>query len=716
MASPAAPRKLFVTTALPYANGPFHVGHIMEYIQADIWVRFQRMQGHQVHFVCADDTHGAPIMLKAAEEGITPEALIARVNESHRADWARYAISFDTTHTTHSPENVELAQSIYRRLRDHSPSLIGRRTIEQFYDPVQGMFLADRYIKGTCPKCGAKDQYGDACEVCGSTYAPTDLIEPYSAITGAKPELRTSEHLFFRLSEPLVVDFLRRWTRETALQPEVFNKIQEWLGDDDADADRELADWDISRDAPYFGIPIPDVPGKYFYVWLDAPIGYLAALKKHFDSGAARSAYPDETRSFDEFVADPDVEQYHFIGKDIVYFHTLFWPAMLRFAERKTPTNVFVHGFITFSGEKMSKSRGTGISPQRYLELGMNPEWLRYYLAAKLNDRVEDLDFNPDDFVARVNSDLVGKYVNIASRAASFLTRYFGGELAAPAARPAWWLTSHDDTARDIRTWLNERQYSRAVRRIMEFADEINRHFDEREPWKLAKDPARRDELHRVVSDCMTGFKMLSVFLAPIIPATARAAAGFLGVDRDFTWADLDVAPTRIGEYRHLVTRIEAKQIDALLAPPEPVAPAPQRPAAAVDAPRGANATPAAPPPAAASAGAAPPATISIEDFAKVELRIARIVNAEHVEGAAKLLKLTLDAGEGRQRTVFAGIKSAYDPATLVGRLTPMVANLAPRTMKFGVSDGMILAASGEGPGIFLLAPDAGAAPGMRVK
>ncbi len=717
MASSAAPRKLFVTTALPYANGPFHVGHIMEYIQADIWVRFQRMQGHQVHFVCADDTHGAPIMLKAAEEGITPETLIARVNESHRADWGRYAISFDTTHTTHSPENVELAQSIYRKLRDHSPSLIGRRTIEQFYDPVQGMFLADRYIKGICPKCGAKDQYGDACEVCGSTYAPTDLIEPYSAITGAKPELRASEHFFFRLSEPVVVDFLQRWTRETPLQPEVFNKIQEWLGDDDADADRELADWDISRDAPYFGIPIPDAPGKYFYVWLDAPIGYLAALKKHFDSGAARSTYPDETRGFDEFVADPEVEQYHFIGKDIVYFHTLFWPAMLRFAERKTPTNVFVHGFITFSGEKMSKSRGTGISPQRYLALGMNPEWLRYYLAAKLNDRVEDLDFNPDDFMARVNSDLVGKYVNIASRAASFLTRHFGGELAPAAARPAWWLTSTDDAARDIRTWLNERQYSRAVRRIMELADEVNRHFDEKEPWKLAKDPARRDELHRVVSDCMTGFKLLSVFLAPIIPVTARAAATFLGVDRDFTWADLDIAPTRVGEYRHLVTRIEAKQIDALLASPEPVAPAPKPAAALVDsAPRGTTAPAAAPAPAAASAGAAAPATISIDDFTKVDLRIARIVNAEHVDGAAKLLKLTLDVGEGRHRTVFAGIKSAYDPATLVGRLTPMVANLAPRTMKFGVSEGMVLAASGDGPGIFLLAPDAGAVPGMRVK
>ncbi len=428
-----ASRTLFVTTALPYANGPFHIGHIMEYIQADIWVRFQRMQGHAVHFVCADDTHGAPIMLAAEAEGITPEALIARVGESHRRDWARYHISFDTTYSTHSPENVELAQSIFRAL--NRGGLIATRTIAQFYDPIKGMFLPDRYIKGTCPKCGAKDQFGDACEVCGSTYAPTDLIEPYSTLTGARPEMRESEHLFFRLSAPEIVEYLKRWTAAPApgqsLQPEVFNKVQEWLGDDG----KRLADWDISRDPPYFGIEIPDqpegAPRKYFYVWLDAPIGYLAALKKHFDSGAARAL--GDTRSFDAFMADPAVEQYHFIGKDIVYFHTLFWPAMLHFSGRKTPTNIFVHGFITFQSEKMSKSRGTGISPQRYIELGLDPEWLRYYLAAKLNARVEDLDFSPDDFIARVNSDLIGKYVNIASRAANFITRYFGGALATPA-------------------------------------------------------------------------------------------------------------------------------------------------------------------------------------------------------------------------------------------------------------------------------------------
>ncbi len=697
-----SPRKLFVTTALPYANGPFHIGHIMEYIQADIWVRFQRMQGHEVHFVCADDTHGAPIMLQAEKEGITPEQLIERVARLHVEDWKRFAISFDTTHSTHSPENTQLAQSIYRKLRDHEPSLIGRKTVEQFYDPVKGMFLADRYIKGACPKCGTKDQYGDVCDNCGSTYAPTDLVDPYSTLTGAKPELRTSDHLFFRLSDPQVVAFLERWTKETPLQPEVFNKIQEWLGNKGADGQVELNDWDISRDTPYFGIEVPDEPGKFFYVWLDAPIGYLAALKKHFDSGAARRAYPAETRTFDEFVAADDVEQYHFIGKDIVYFHTLFWPAMLRFSERKTPTNVFVHGFLVMaSGEKMSKSRGTGLSPQRYLEIGMNPDWLRYYIAAKLNDRVEDLEFNPDDFVARVNSDLVGKYVNIASRAAPFLARNFGGELAAHGPRPAWWLTSAGDAAREIRGWMNDRQTSRAVRRIMELADEINRYFDENEPWKLAKDPSRRDDLHRVVSDSIIGFSMLSVLLAPILPATTREAAKFLGLDRDFTWADLDVAPTRVGDYRHLVTRIDPKQIDALFTQDAPKAAPPAKPSAAAAAP---------------AAGAATSSTITIDDFTKVDLRIARIVEAEHVEGAEKLLKLTLDAGEGRLRTVFAGIKSAYDPAQLVGRLTPMVANLAPRKMKFGLSEGMVLAASGDGPGIYLLAPDSGAAPGMRVK
>jgi methionyl-tRNA synthetase len=724
--SAAAPRTLFVTTALPYANGPFHIGHIMEYIQADIWVRFQRMQGHEVHFVCADDTHGAPIMLKAEAEGITPEQLIARVSVSHLEDWRRYAISFDTTHSTHSPENVELAQSIYRKLRDHQPSLIGTRTIEQFYDPVKGMFLPDRYIKGTCPKCGAKGQNGDACEVCGSTYAPTELIDPYSALTGAKPELRESEHLFFRLSDPEVVAFLERWTKETALQPEVFNKIQEWIGSDAAGGGKSLNDWDISRDAPYFGIEIPDAPGKYFYVWLDAPIGYLAALKKHFDSGAARRAYPSETRSFDQFLADPAVEQYHFIGKDIVYFHTLFWPAMLRFAGRKTPTNVFVHGFLIMaSGEKMSKSRGTGISPQRYAELGMNPGWLRYYIAAKLNDRVEDLEFNPDDFVARVNSDLVGKYVNIASRAAGFVNRHFGGTLSYSDDIARQLAESANGTLRAAAERYEARQYGQVVRDAMAIADRINESFDQSRPWILARDPARGAELQEVCSRALFGFKLLTVLLAPILPETASTVAReFFGLDRDFVWSDGAVPPVRIGEYSHLLARIDPRQMDALLNAPAPATPSPPVPdeAGRSGAAAAASASHAAAPAGDGArkgkgpAGDSLSAQIAIDDFTKVDLRIARIVNAEHVDGADKLLKLTLDAGEGRHRTVFAGIKSAYDPAQLIGRLTPMVANLAPRKMKFGLSEGMVLAASGDGPGIFLLAPDDGARPGMRVK
>ncbi len=697
-------RKMFVTTALPYANGPFHAGHILEYIQADIWVRFQRMQGHEVHFVCADDTHGAPIMLKAESEGIAPEQLIARVGALHIEDWKRYHISFDTTHSTHSPENVELAQSIYKSLRDHRPSLIATRTVEQFYDPVKGMFLPDRYIKGTCPKCGAKDQFGDVCEVCGSTYAPTDLIDPYSALTGAAPELRHSEHLFFRLSDPLVVQFLERWTKETPLQPEMFNKVQEWLGGDATEATQALNDWDISREAPYFGIPIPDAPGKYFYVWLDAPVGYLAALKKHFDSGAARRAYPSETRTFDEFMADPAVEQYHFIGKDIVHFHTLFWPAMLHFAGRKTPNNVFVHGFLTALGEKMSKSRGTGVSPQRYVELDLNPEWLRYYIATKMNDRVEDIDFNPDDFVARVNSDLIGKYVNIASRAAKFLTDRFAGELA---YGPEFTRIeeSFSPTLASAAERYSQRQFSQVVRDAMAAADRVNEAFDKAQPWTLAKDPSRRVELQDICSRAIFGFKFLTVVLAPILPVTAsKVARQFFGLDRDFRWSDATIAPTRIAAYTHLMTRIEPKQMDALLDAPSPL------PTAAPG--EGATASTIA----AEDRGEADAASISIDDFNKVELRIARIVNAEHVEGADKLLKLTLDVGDARRRTVFAGIKSAYDPAKLVGRLTPMVANLAPRKMKFGLSEGMVLAASGEGPGIFLLAPDDGAQPGMRVK
>jgi methionyl-tRNA synthetase len=691
-------RTLFVTTALPYANGPFHIGHIMEYIQADIWVRFQRMQGHTVHFMGADDTHGAPIMLRAEADGITPEELIRLVGESHQRDYKRFHLSFDNWYTTHSDENRDLSHSIYRALKE--AGLIYGKSIEQFFDPVKNMFLPDRYVKGQCPKCGAKDQYGDACEVCGSTYAATELIEPYSALTGAKPELRTSEHLFFRLSDPKVVAFLRGWTAATPLQTEVENKIAEWLGGDEAEG--KLADWDISRDAPYFGIEIPDAPGKYFYVWLDAPIGYLASLKNYFETGKAR--VHGEKRSFDAFIApSSEVEQYHFIGKDIIYHHTLFWPAMLEFSKRKLPNNVFVHGFITVSGEKMSKSRGTGISPQRYLEVGMNPEWLRYYIAAKLNDKVEDIDFNPDDFVARVNSDLIGKYVNIASRAAPFLTKHFDGQLMPPAT------LTHDvgiavlgaaEIVEEVAAAYESREFGKALRLIMAFADRVNEYFDANRPWTLATDPARRDELHRVCSECIAAFYRMTIMLKPVLPHVADLVEQWMGTPK-LTWDDLGTKPERVAAFKHLLNRIDPKQIDALLDLEASAPGSPQSPSGSSGA---------------GTAARADAKTISIDEFTKIDLRVAKIVNAEHVDGADKLLRLTLDVGEGRHRTVFAGIKSAYKPEELIGRLTPMVANLEPRKMKFGLSEGMVLAASGDGPGIFLLAPDSGALPGMRVK
>jgi methionyl-tRNA synthetase len=704
--------KFFVTTALPYANGPFHIGHIMEYIQADIWVRFQRMQGNPVHFVGADDAHGAPIMLKAEAEGISPQELVARIAAGRPKYLQGFHISFDHWHSTDSPENVALSQDIYRRLK--AAGLIYSKPVEQFYDPVKGMFLADRYIKGECPNCHSKDQYGDACEVCSTVYAPTDLIEPYSVLTGARPVLKTSDHLFFRLSDPRCVDFLNDWTTTpNRLQPQVVNKAREWLS---GKGDQALGDWDISRDAPYFGIPIPDVPGKYFYVWLDAPIGYLASLQSYFASGKARAN--GEPRSFEEFLAAPDTRQIHFIGKDIIYFHTLFWPAMLKFAgpPYKVPDNVYVHGFITVSGEKMSKSRGTGISPLRYLDIGMNPEWLRYYIAAKLNANVEDLDFNPDDFVARVNSDLVGKYVNIASRAANFIARHFGGALAYAGGTEA--LQRHaTEIARQVRDSYESREFGRAMREIMAHADRINQDFDARQPWVLAKDPARRSELQDICSRTLYGFKLLSVLLAPVLPEVgARVARELFGLDRPFRWSDALEPPQRVAAYQHLMTRVDPKLLDALfetdtpttaskVTGTPPAVPAESRASASGKA-------------ASAQAGAADAAaastTISIDEFKRLDLRVARIVTAEHVTGADKLLKLTLDIGT-ETRTVFAGIKSAYDPATLAGRLTIMVANLAPRKMKFGVSEGMVLAASNESGGPYLLSPDSGAAPGMRV-
>ncbi len=694
-------RKIFVTTALPYANGPFHIGHIMEYIQADIWVRFQRMQGHALHFVCADDAHGAPIMLKAESEGITPQQLIARIAAGRQRYLQGFHISFDHWHSTDSPENTQLSQDVYARLK--SAGLIYRKSVEQFFDPVKGMFLPDRYIKGECPNCHSADQYGDACEVCSTVYAPTDLINPYSTLSGAKPVLRTSEHFFFRLSDPKCVAFLKEWLDAPGrLQPQVANKAREWLS---GSGEQGLSDWDISREEPYFGIPIPDAPGKYFYVWLDAPIGYLAALKSYFESGKARAN--GEQRSFAEFLAAADTEQLHFIGKDIIYFHTLFWPAMLKFAgpPYRVPDHVYAHGFITVSGEKMSKSRGTGISPLRYLELGMNAEWLRYYIGAKLNASVEDIDFNPDDFVARVNSDLVGKYVNIASRAANFITRNFGGELrySGDTEQLAALAAAH---AYQIQQAYENREFGKALRDIMALADRINHDFDARQPWVLAKDPAKSADLQDVCSRALHGFKLLTVLLTPVLPeVAARVAQQLFGLTREFRWSDAAVLPERINPYRHLLTRVDPKQLDALFE--SDAAPAPARTAAAAPA----NVTSAG----VLSAGDAPgQPEISIDEFRRIDLRVARIVQAEAVAGADKLLKLTLDLGNGT-RTVFAGIKSAYDPGTLQGRLTVVVANLAPRKMKFGVSQGMILAASGQTPGLFLLAPDSGATPGMRI-
>ena len=704
-------RELFVTTALPYANGSFHIGHVMEYIQADIWVRFMRMRGHTLHFVGADDAHGAPIMLKAESEGITPEQLVARIAAERPRVLNGFNISFDHWHSTHSPENVEESQAIYLGLK--AAGLITTRTIEQFFDPVKEMFLADRYIKGECPKCGAKDQNGDNCEVCGSVYAPTDLKNPYSTLTGAQPVLKSSEHYFFKLSDPKCVAFLKDWTEGNArdgkprLQPEVLNKAHEWLGNDGS----ELADWDISRDAPYFGIPIPDAPGKYFYVWLDAPIGYLASLKsyckvKGFDF--ARIVAPGD--------ANP-VEQVHFIGKDIVYFHALFWPAMLHFSGRKTPDHINVHGFITVSGEKMSKSRGTGISPVRYLELGMNPEWLRYYIAAKLNSHVEDVDFNPDDFIARVNSDLVGKYVNIASRCARFVNDNFGGVLGGldnTAARAD--ATGEDilayarSLAAEIAADFENREFARALRGIGLLLDRANAYIDARKPWVIAKQNPQDPELQAVCSVGLELFRLASIYLKPVLPALAAQVEGFLNVT-PLAWADARTSlPNghRIGAYSHLMTRVEAKMLDALFD-----APAPEPSTAHAASPASAAA--------ADAALAIEPiaAQCTIDDFTKVDLRIARIVNAEHVEGSTKLLRLTLDVGEGRHRNVFSGIKGAYNPEQLIGKHTVMIANLAPRKMKFGVSEGMVLAASAadekSNPGIYLLEPHAGALPGMRI-
>ncbi|MFT3733996.1 MAG: methionine--tRNA ligase [Rhodocyclaceae bacterium] len=700
-------RKIFVTNALPYANGDIHLGHLVGYIQADIWVRFQRMCGNEVHYVCADDTHGAPVMLRAEKEGITPEALVTRVRVEHLRDFTDFGVAFDNYHSTHSEENRVLAEDIYRKLR--AAGMIATRAIEQFYDPVKQMFLADRFIKGECPKCAAKDQYGDSCEVCGAAYAPTELKNPYSAVSGATPELRSSEHYFFKLSDPKAVAFLREWTQSAnadgarRMPPEASNKMREWIGNE---SENKLSDWDISRDAPYFGFEIPDAPGKYFYVWLDAPIGYLASFKNYLDrTGKADIAdYIDPVRA-----AAAGTEMVHFIGKDILYFHALFWPAMLHFAGLRTPNFLNVNGFLTVDGAKMSKSRGTFITARSYIEQKLNPEWLRYYFAAKLNSNIEDLDLSLDDFVAKVNSDLVGKFVNIASRCAGFISKRFEGKLAASDAAALAPFVAEETIAALTRAF-NDRDYSTGLREVMRLADVANVYVNDEKPWELAKDPAQVERLHRACSTALNQFRALTIMLKPVLPALAELVEAFFGVQA-FVWSDLRTplaAGHAINTYAHLMTRIERKQIDALIDA--------NKESLVTEAPKAAAAAPVA---AVVEAPAAEAAHISIDDFTKVDLRIAKIVAAEHVEGAAKLIKLSLDIGEAQPRQVFAGIKSAYDPALLVGRLTVMVANLAPRKMKFGMSEGMVLAASdesGEVPGLFILSPDSGAQPGMRVK
>ena len=702
-----APRKLFVTTALPYANGNFHIGHIMEYIQADIWVRHQRMAGSEVNFVGADDAHGAPIMIAAEKAGKSPQQFVADIAAGRKPYLDGFHIVFDNWHSTDAPENHALARQIYLDLKAND--LIETRVVEQFFDPEKNMFLPDRFIKGECPRCHAKDQYGDNCEVCGAVYAPTDLINPYSALSGATPILKSSEHFFFKLSDPRCVHFLESWTQDGRLQPEVANKVKEWFSvrvNADGSTSEGLGDWDISRDAPYFGIEIPDAPGKYFYVWLDAPIGYLASLKNLLDRRG---------QDFDGYLADPALEQVHFIGKDIVTFHTLFWPAMLKFSGRKTPDSIFVHGFLTVNnGEKMSKSRGTGLDPLKYLSLGMNPEWLRYYIAAKLNSHNEDIEFSAEDFMARVNADLIGKYVNIASRTAGFITKRFGGKLGPEDPQAEALLESAVVAAVEVKALYDAREFGKAIRAIMALADQANLYVDQQAPWLIAKDSARDAELHRVCTTAIGLFKNLTVMLAPVLPRLASEVGAWLATDVH-QWDSCHVKLAeghQVNPYQHLMQRVDLKQLEALFEPPAGL-PEPDQPVAG-------------------AAGSTLPggeeiaAPITIDDFSRIDLRIAKIVNCQAVDGSTKLLRLTLDVGEGLDpqgnpilRNVFSGIASAFQPAALIGKHTVMVANLAPRKMKFGVSEGMVLAASAavdKAGGIYLLDPSPGALPGMRVR
>lgn len=681
-------RKILVTSALPYANGSIHLGHMVEHIQTDVWVRFQKLRGHECHYCCADDTHGTPVMLAAQKQGIAPEDMIAKVREEHLADFTGFFIGYDNYYSTHSPENKQFSQDIYRALKANGK--IESRVIEQLFDPEKQMFLPDRFVKGECPKCHAQDQYGDNCEVCGTTYSPTELINPYSAVSGAKPELRESKHFFFKLGE--CADFLKAWTSgnnphdgKPHLQPEALNKMKEWLGEGE---ETTLSDWDISRDAPYFGFEIPDAPGKYFYVWLDAPVGYMASFKNLCDRIGI---------DFDEyFKADSQTEMYHFIGKDILYFHALFWPAMLHFSGHRTPTGVYAHGFLTVDGQKMSKSRGTFITAKSYLEQGLNPEWMRYYIAAKLNSKIEDIDLNLQDFISRVNSDLVGKYVNIAARASGFIAKHFEGRLkdvsgSALLAK----LAAESDT---IAEQYENREYARALRDIMALADAVNEYVDANKPWELAKQEGQDERLHEVCSELINAFTMLTAYLAPVLPQTAANAARFLNLDA-ITWANTreTLGEHAINKYEHLMQRVEQKQVDDLIEANK----------------QSIQTTPA---PVEDSKYEKVAEQASFDDFMKIDMRVAKVLNCEAVEGSTKLLKFDLDFGF-EKRIIFSGIAASYpNPAELNGRMVIAVANFAPRKMaKFGVSEGMILSAATAEGKLKLLDVDAGAQPGDKV-
>lgn len=670
-------RKIFVTCALPYANGSIHLGHMLEHIQADIWVRYQRLKGNQIYFVCADDTHGTPIMIKSKQLGITPEEMLKAVAVEHKQDFDGFEISFDNYYSTHSEENRFFSNSIYKKLKERG--YIASRTISQLFDPEKKMFLPDRFVKGTCPKCKAPDQYGDNCEVCGATYSPTELLNPYSAVSGAKPELKQTEHFFFDL--PQFEPVLKNWIKTGAIPEEMANKLNEWF-------EAGLQQWDITRDAPYFGFEIPDQPGKYFYVWLDAPIGYFGSFKNYCDRV--------KNVDFDEFTSTgSNCEMYHFIGKDILYFHSLFWPAMLSGAGYRMPTKLFIHGYVTVNGAKMSKSKGTFIKAATFLK-HFPAETLRYYYAAKSNAKIDDLDLNLEDFIARVNSDLVNKVVNLASRTANFITRKFAGRLAPSLSEDQIFGEFRNATA-SIENAYENREYARAVREIMRLADLANKYVDDTAPWVLAKDPSKDAELHQVCTNALNMFKILLTYLKPIIPSLVKASEDFLGVTLNWNEACDPLTDREINPFKPLFKRIEQKQVDEMIKESKEDL---------------AKAAPKAP---AKEAGDEPLAPqITIDDFAKIDLRVAKIVNAEHVEGAEKLLKLELDLGF-EQRHVFAGIKSAYKPEDLIGRLTVMVANLAPRKMKFGMSEGMVCAAGPGGKDIFLLTPDSGAKPGMRI-